>query len=192
MGLADARERALDNRRIARSGSDPRARLAAAAPIFEGAFDAVLAVKAPAWKSPTSQISWRQTMRLYVFPHIGSRGVDTLITSDMLLVLTPLWNDKPPTAKRVLRRMSSVFQWAIAEGHRSDDPRANVTSVLPRHKGEEKHHEAMPYVQVGAFLMRVREAAVPLPRRLALEFLTLTAARTSEVRLMTCNRSVLG
>ena len=43
----------------------------------------------------------------------------------------------------------------------------------------------MPYVQVGAFLVRLRDAAVPLPRRLALEFLTLTAARTSEVRLMT-------
>lgn len=38
--------------------------------------------------------------------------------------------------------MSSVCRRAIAEGHRSDDPTANVTSVLPRHKGEEKHHEA--------------------------------------------------
>ena len=185
VGLADARDRALDNRRIARSGGDPRARPAAAAPTFEEAFEAVLAVKAPAWKSPTSQISWRQTMRLYVFPHFGSRGVDTLTTSDMLLVLTPLWNDKPPTAKRVLQRMSAVCRWAIAEGYRSDDPTANVTSVLPKHKGEEKHHEAMPYAQVGAFLVGLREAAVPLPRRLALEFLTLTAARTSEVRLMT-------
>ena len=67
VGLADARERALDNRRLARSGGDPRARPAAAAPTFEEAFEAVLAVKAPAWKSPTSQVSWRQTMRLYVF-----------------------------------------------------------------------------------------------------------------------------
>ena len=103
----------------------------------------------------------------------------------MLLVLTPLWNDKPPTAKRVMQRMSSVCRWAIAEGYRSVDPTATVTSVLPHHKGEDKHHEAMPYVQVGAFLVSLREAAVPRPRRLALEFLTLTAARTSEVRMMT-------
>ena len=34
VGLADARERALDNRRIARSGGDPRARPDAAAPTF--------------------------------------------------------------------------------------------------------------------------------------------------------------
>ena len=110
----------------------------------------VLSVKAPAWKSPTSQISWRHTMRRYVLPHIGSRCVDTLSTSDMLSALSPLWNEKPPAAKRVLQRMSSACRWAIAEGYRSDDPTANVTSVLPRYKGEEKYHEAMPYVQVGA------------------------------------------
>lgn len=41
VGLAGARERALDNRRIARSGGDPHTR-AAAAPTFEEAFEAVL------------------------------------------------------------------------------------------------------------------------------------------------------
>ena len=185
VGLADARERALDNLRIARSGGDPHVRPAVPAPTFEEAFEVVLAVKAPGSENSTSKISGRQTMRLHAFPHIGSRGVDTLTNSDMLLVLTPLWDEKPPTAKRVLQRMNSVCRWAIAEVHRGDDPTANVTSVLPRHEGEEKHHEAMPHVQVGAFIVRVREAAVPQSRRLALEFLTLTAARTSAVRLMT-------
>jgi len=31
-------------------------------------------------------------------------------------------------------------------------------------QGEEKHHEAMPYMQVGAFLASLREAAVPRSR----------------------------
>ena len=113
------------------------------------------------------------------------RGVDAITTRDVLAVLTPLWTDKHPTAMRVLQRMSAVCRWAIAEGHRSDDPTANVTSVLPDCNGAEKHHEAMPYRDVGAFLSRLRTGVVPQVARLALEFLILTVTRTSEVRLMT-------
>ena len=185
VGLADARERALENRRIARAGGDPRALPAATAPTCAEALEAVLALKRPAWRSATSEETWRQTMRFYVLPQLGERGVDTLTTSDVLSVLTPLWTDKHPTAMRVLQRISAVCRWAIAEGYRSDDPTANVTSVLPKHNGEEKHHEAMAYAEVGAFLSRLRVGACPRAARLALEFLILTATRTSEVRLMT-------
>ena len=184
VGLADARERALENRRIARAGGDPRARPATAAPTFEEALKAVLALKRPAWRSASSEETWRQTMRYYVLPQLGERGVDTLTTSDVLSVLTPLWSDKHPTAMRVLQRISAVCRWAIAEGYRSDDPTANVTSVLPKHNGAEKHHEAMPYRDVGTFLSRLRAGNAPHAARLALEFLILTATRTSEVRLM--------
>ena len=126
-------------------------------------------------------------MRFYVLPQLRERGVDTITTSDVLAVLTPLWSNKHPTAMRVLQRISAVCRWAIAEGHRTDDPTANVTSVLPNCNGAEKHHEAMPYAQVGAFLPRLRTGAGPQAARLALEFLILTATRTSEVRLMTWN-----
>ena len=185
VGLADARERALENRRIARAGGDPRARPAAAAPTFEEALEAVLALKRPAWRSASSEETWRQTMRHYVLPRLAERGVGTLTTSDVLAVLTPLWTDKHPTAMRVLQRISAVCRWAIAEGYRSDDPTANVTSVLPECNDEDNHHEAMPYAEVGAFLSRLRVGACPQAARLALEFLILTATRTSEVRLMT-------
>ena len=120
----------------------------------------------------------------YVLPQLADRGVDTLTTSDVLAVLTPLWTDKHPTAMRVLQRISAVCRWAIAEGHRADDPTVNVTSVLPKGDGAEKHHEAMPYRDVGAFLSRLRAGVVPQAARLALEFLILTVARTNEVRLM--------
>ena len=184
MGLADARERALENRRVARVGGDPRAQPCATAPTFEEALDAVLSLKRPAWRSASSGETWRQTMRFYVLPQLGKRGVDAITTRDVLAVLTPLWTDKHPTAMRVLQRMSAVCRWAIAEGHRSDDPTANVTSVLPDCNGAEKHHEAMPYRDVGAFLSRLRTGVVPQVARLALGFLILTVTRTSEVRLM--------
>ena len=185
VGLADARERALENRRIARAGGDPRARPAAAAPTFEEALEAVLALKRPAWRNATSEETWRQTMRFYVLPQLAQRGVDALTTSDVLSVLTPLWTDKHPTAMRVLQRISAVCRWAIAEGYRSDDPTANVTSVLPKHNGAESHHEAMPYRNVGSFLSHLRAGNAPQAARLALEFLILTTTRTSEVRPMT-------
>ena len=89
VGLAEARERAFENRRIARAGSDPRARPSSTAPTFEEAFEAVLALKRPAWRSASSESTWRQTMRFYVLPRLAERGVDTLVTSDVLAVLTP-------------------------------------------------------------------------------------------------------
>ena len=102
VGLADARERALENRRIARAGGNPRAQPFATAPTFEEALEAVLALKRPAWRSASSEETWRQTMRFYVLPHLAERGVDILTTSDVLAVLTPLWTDKHPTAMRVV------------------------------------------------------------------------------------------
>ena len=42
----------------------------------------------------------------------------------------------------------------------------------------------MAYRVTGAFLARVREGATQFAARLALEFMVLTATRTSEVRLM--------
>ena len=105
VGLADARERALQNRRIARAGGDPRAQSSATAPTFEQALEAVLALMRPAWRSASSEQTWRQTMRFYVLPRLGERGVDTTTASDVLAVLTPLWTDKHPTAMRVLQRL---------------------------------------------------------------------------------------
>ena len=79
--------------------------------------------------------------------------------------------------------MSTVFDWAKTAGFRSgDNPVDGVEKGLPKQNSKDKHHAAMPYQDVPAFVARIRtEQKKGLVARLALEFLILTATRTSEV-----------
>ena len=84
--------------------SRPCAQLATAVPAREEVFEAVLYVRRSAWKSTNTENTWSQRMRFCVWPHTGSRGADTLATSDVPGVLALLPNEEPPTAKRALQR----------------------------------------------------------------------------------------
>lgn len=101
----------------------------------------------------------------------------------MLRVLSPIWLEKPETARRVRQRIGTVLNWAKAAGHRSgDNPVEGVSKGLPKQRDADKHHAAMPFVQVPNFIALLRnDAATGEIARLALEFLILTAARTGEV-----------
>ena len=52
---------------------------------------------------------------------------------------------------------------------------------MPKVRHAATHHPALPYAQVPAFLQQVRACDAGEVTRLALEFLILTATRTSEV-----------
>jgi len=116
-----------------------------------------------------------------VFPQLGKRRVDHIESGDVLQVLSPIWIRIPETADRVRQRIKVVFDWAKASGFRSgDNPVDGIAEVLPKHSKKQEHHPALPYAQLPAFIQRLREYE-GVSARLALEFLILTAARTSEV-----------
>ena len=101
VSLAEAREQALANRRIARAGSDPLAerRRAHGIPTFEEAAGQVLALHQTAWKNScrTAQL-WQATMRDYAYPHLGGKAVDQVTTAEVMAVLLPIWSRKHETA----------------------------------------------------------------------------------------------
>jgi integrase len=75
------------------------------------------------------------------------------------------------------------MDWAKAAGYRSgDNPVDGVSKGLPKQTDEPKHHDAMPFKDVPAFVARLRnvEGQPPLGH-LGLEFLIHTALRTKEV-----------
>nr|WP_321442573.1 integrase arm-type DNA-binding domain-containing protein [uncultured Cohaesibacter sp.] len=186
VSLAEARELALKYRKIARQGGDPieeRRKERLTAPIFSEAAQTVFEENKSTWKNPKHAQQWFNTLQTYAFPHIGSRQVDQIQTSDILKVLSPIWLEKAETARRVRQRMSTVFDWAKTAGFRSgDNPVDGVEKGLPKQNSKDKHHAAMPYQEVPAFVARIRtEQKKGLVARLALEFLILTATRTSEV-----------
>ena len=179
--LADARSRALDNKRAAHSGVDPRA---SEAPTFEEAAEAVIAFRRGGWtENGRSEKQWRHSLGIHVFPKIGDRRVDEVTTADVLGVLTPIWHDKAETARRVKSRIYSTMAWAIAQGWRQDNPAGDpLTPVLPKQTAKKGHFPALPHADVKAALAEVRESMAWDSTKLAFEFLVLTASRPGEVR----------
>lgn len=185
VSLAEAREKALDYRKLARDGGDPlaeRRRAKATIPTFAEAAEKVHEEHKASWANPKHAAQWINTLNTYAIPHFGTRRVDQIETPDVLRALAPIWLTKPETARRVRQRIGTVLNWAKATGHRSgENPVEGVAQGLPKQTDEVEHHAALPYVEVPAFVARLQEADRGEGTKLAFEFLILTALRTSEV-----------
>ena len=186
--LAEAREAALANRRLARSGGDPLAarRRARDMPTFEEAAAAVLEQKRAGWRNEKHGKDWPTSLRLYVFPQLGDKPVSEITSADLLQVLTPIWHAKPETARRVRQRIGAIMKWAVAMEHRSDNPAGEALGeALGRQRDVVRHMPALPHAEVAAALETVRASGAWVGTKLAFEYLVLTAARSAEVRLAT-------
>ena len=73
--------------------------------------------------------------------------------------------------------METVLDWAVAQGHRSDNPaNRSITKALPKMPRTNQHHQALHYREVSQALDTVRQSTADRVTRLAFEFLVLTAA----------------
>ena len=182
VSLAEAREKALENRRIARSGGDPRMEKRDV-PTFAEAAAEVIELNRPTWRNAKHAAQWGSTLKTYVFPHFGSRLVTEVSGSDVMKALTLIWTAKPETARRVRQRISAVMKWAIANNYRLDNPAGDaIEAVLPKTSRTQAHHAALHYADVPVALDAIRASTARPATRLALDFAVLTAARSGEVR----------
>ena len=138
------------------------------------------------WKNKKHVQQWRNTIRDYASPIIGSTSIAEITTADIIRILKPMWQKKNVTASRVRGRIESILDWATAHDLRSGDNPGRWTGHLehllakstPEQRAE-KHHAAMPYADIPDFIKKLD--AQEGMARWALEFLILTATRTSEV-----------
>ena len=112
-------------------------------PTFAEAARKVFALRRDGWRNAKHAGQWITTLEQFVFPAIGARGVDEVTTDDVLKVLSPIWHDKPMTAKRVRQRIGAVLTWAMAQGLRPDNPADAVKAVLPNYNGAGNAHRAL-------------------------------------------------
>ena len=103
-------------------------------PSFEHAVERVIAIHGEAWKDGGKTAAlWRSSLREYAFPLIGKKPVDQITTADVMSVLVPFWSRKHETARKVRRRIGTVMKWAVAQGHRQDNPAGDaITAALPK------------------------------------------------------------
>jgi integrase len=114
---------------------------------------------------------------------IWKQRIDQVDTKGVLECLTPIWRSKPETASRVRGRIERVLNAAKAERLRSSENpaawRGHLDATLPRPNNlSRRHHSALPYNELPAFMDALRPRSGIAAR--ALEFLILTATRTSE------------
>ena len=119
----------------------------------------------------------------YANPVLGALPVSEVSSADVLSVLTPIWSSKHETATRVRQRIGAVMDWAVAQGYRLDNPAGTALNrVLPRLPKTMAHHPSVPYSEIPLALKQVWESDAWLTTKLSLEFMVLTAARSTEVR----------
>lgn len=192
--LAEARERALAQRKVLNAGDDPvtvrqsaklERRLAEAGVItFDAAADAYIAAQRAGWKNAKHADQWKNTLATYASPVIGDLPVTAVDTALVMRVLTPIWTTKTETATRVRGRIEKILDWCKVQGYRKgDNPaawRGHLEHLLsaPNKTATVEHHPALPWREIGAFmaLLRQRQGAAAV----ALEFIILTNCRTSE------------
>ena len=182
--LGEARQAAYDNRKLALAGGDPREiRAKRLIPTFREAAAAVIEMHSPNWRNAKSVTSWESTLKSYAYPKIGSMPVDAIEPADVMRCLLPIWNTKRETARKVRQRIGTVMKWAIAEGHRKDNPAGDaIGAALPKVGHKTTHQRAMVHGEVAAALRKVRKCNALSSTKLAFEFLVLTACRSRELR----------
>jgi integrase len=195
IGLAEAREKARECRRMRLDGTDPieakkaarqSQRLESAkAMTFRQCAEAYIKAHKASWRNPKHAAQWPSTLAAFVNPVFGSLPVQAVDVGHVMKVLEPIWSTKPETAGRVRGRIESVLDWATARGYRQgENParwRGHIENLLPK-KGKVRrveHHAALPYPEIGTFIAELRQQEGVAAQ--ALEFTILTAARTGEV-----------
>ena len=195
IGLAEAREKALACRRLRLDGLDPievrkatrtQAKLDAAKSMtFAACAERYIDAHKAGWRNPKHAAQWPSTLNTYVNPVFGNLPVQAIDVGLVMKAIEPIWTQKPETAGRIRGRIESVLDWATARGYRQgENParwRGHLENLLPKKTKVRavKHHAALPYLGLPAFMAELRQQDGVAAR--ALEFLILTAARTGEI-----------
>jgi len=136
------------------------------------------------WKGRKHARDWRGSLAKYAYPIIGGLPVAAIDLALTKKVLEPIWKTKTKTAVDVRSRIELVLNWAKIHGYRDGENPArwkgHLENVLPKPSkiAKVKHHAAMPYAEVPAFMVALREKTVVGAR--ALEWTILSAARSEE------------
>ena len=115
VGIDEARDAALENRRALRRGDDPRWRRRSSAPTFEEALSLVIEIHSGGWRNGRTEGNWRATLERYAYSRLGTKPVDRITAADVMAVLNPIWHDKPETAGKVRQRISTVMNWSVSK-----------------------------------------------------------------------------
>ncbi len=190
VGLADARDAALQCRKQLKDGIDPIK--AAAAKRRQGLLDAAkemtfrqcaesyIEANKSGWKNEKHAEQWANTLKTYVYDVFGDFPVQEIDTALVLKVVQPIWTTKTETASRVRGRIEAVLDYAkVMKKRDGENPalwRGHLQNVLPAKSRVHQvvHHAALDWRVMGDFMVPLREMEGVAPRAVELQILTST------------------
>ena len=138
----------------------------------------------PSWRSAHYARQWVRSLATHVYPILGRVMVAEIDTPMVMRVVQPIWNTKTETAARLRERIELILDWATVLGYRTGaNParwRGHLDHLLPpRYKTTPvKHHPALPYRDLPAFMVDLRRREAIAAR--CLELVILTGCRFGE------------
>ncbi|WP_172461884.1 tyrosine-type recombinase/integrase [Dyella jiangningensis] len=188
-GLADAREKRNEARRLLAAGVDPgehrKATKAAGAERAANSF-AVIAeewlAKQAGRMAPATLEKARWTFDDLVFPWMGDRPIADIDPPEVLRLLRRIEDrGAHETAHRTKQRCGQVFRYAIATHRASRDPTADLRGALTPAKTTHRAAVTDP-LKVGELLRAIDGYAGSFVVRCALKLAPLVFARPGELR----------
>lgn len=186
--LAQAREDALEARRLLHKGVDPsahkkeRAREAklAAANAFEAVAREWHELMRPRW-TPHHARNVIESLEQDIFPALGHRPINELKAPELLDAIRKIeTRGAIDIAQRVRQRCAAVFAFAIGMGYAETNPIAAMKGIFATHRKQPR--KMLPREDLPEFLRKLQEFSGDRTIGLALRFIILTMVRTNELR----------
>lgn len=186
--LAEARDKAIDAKKLLQAGKDPseekRAEKREAILNAENTFKSV----AEEWKNANAAIwtekyksdTWSR-LKAHAFPDLGNRPIKAIKPADLLLMVRKI-EAKGTTdmSHRILQICGMVFRYAVASGRAEYDPTPSLRGALVAHR--KKHYPTLKAKELPAFLGALEKVETTPINKLAVKLLMLTFVRQGELR----------
>lgn len=188
--LSEARDLAVDMRRLIAAGMNPKQALTPKqqTKTFADYAGEFIESKRPGWRNSKHTQQWQNTLQEYAIPCIGGMTVREIELSDIKKILIPIWTSKTETASRLRMRIEAVLDYGyLHEKIDKANParwRGCLDKIFPSPKKIKKHEhfEAIPYDQLPAIMSTLRQKQSM--SALCVRWVALTACRSGEARSM--------
>ncbi|WP_085799747.1 tyrosine-type recombinase/integrase [Roseovarius aestuarii] len=189
VSIVEARERASEARRKVRDGIDPIEERAKRKRKIERltiskAIESCFVARQAELKNEGHAGRWMSPLNTHVLPKYSNLAIEDVDQHILKEMLEPIWHKKAETASKTLNRLNLTLQHAAALGLDVDlQATMKARALLGKQRHTVTHIPSMPYQDMPKFYKWL--SGKSLSATLALQYLILTATRTSEVRFAT-------
>ncbi|MDR1776210.1 MAG: tyrosine-type recombinase/integrase [Desulfovibrio sp.] len=185
VSLKDARERAMEAKKVLSAGKDPSVEKRIAKQEQRNTFEIVarewLEKQTPVWKPKHAAGTLRRLER-HLLPTIGSRPIADISAPELLAMLRKIEAKGHVAQAHIIHRIcGAVFRYAVATGRAERDPAADIRGALTPHTTT-----PMPAItdpdKIGCLLIKIDDYP-GMSIRCAMQFMAHTFCRISEICL---------